>query len=104
MSVPAPALPLAFTGERMVPTACDLLTEAFHWQRYAFFRPWYAGARVVDAASGEGYAVTPDVTQSQPLTVGQPTEFHWTVTAQPGARGPLRADVGADDHSAAVIN
>ncbi len=54
MSVAAPA-PLAWTGERMVPTASDLMTEAFHWQRYTFFRPWYAGARVVDAASGEGY-------------------------------------------------
>ena len=39
----------------MVPTACDLLTEAYHWQRYTYFRPWYAGRRVVDAASGEGY-------------------------------------------------
>ena len=55
MSVAAPAVPLAWTGERMVPTASDLLTEAYHWQRYAYFRPWYAGKRVVDAASGEGY-------------------------------------------------
>lgn len=55
MSVAVPTAPLAWTGERMVPTASDLLTEAFHWQRYAFFRPWYAGVRVVDAASGEGY-------------------------------------------------
>lgn len=55
MSAAAPPAPLAWTGERMVPTASDLLTEAFHWQRYAYFRPWYAGARVVDAASGEGY-------------------------------------------------
>lgn len=46
--------------------------------------------------SGDGYTVTPGETQAQPLTVGQPTEFHWTVTAQPNARGPLRADVGAD--------
>ncbi len=46
--------------------------------------------------SGDGFAVTPDDTQSAPLTVGQPTQFHWTVTAQPGAKGPLHADVGAD--------
>jgi GT2 family glycosyltransferase len=39
----------------MVPNASDLVTEAFHWQRYTYFRPWYSGARVVDAASGEGY-------------------------------------------------
>ena len=55
MSAAAPTAPLAWTGERMVPNASDLVTEAFHWQRYTYFRPWYAGARVVDAASGEGY-------------------------------------------------
>src|SRR3954463_10617318 len=46
---------LAFTGERMVPHASDIATELFHWQRYLFFRPWYEGKKVVDAASGEGY-------------------------------------------------
>jgi hypothetical protein len=46
--------------------------------------------------SGDGFAVTPDDTQSAPLTEGQPTEMHWTVTAQPGAKGPLHADIGAD--------
>ncbi len=46
--------------------------------------------------TGEDYAITPGETQAQPLTVGQPTEFHWTATAQPNAKGPLRADVGAD--------
>ena len=55
-----------------------------------------ASANVTALLSGDGYAITPDETQSQPLTVGQPTEFHWTVTAQPDAKGPLRADVGAD--------
>ena len=48
------------------------------------------------ALSGEGYAVSPDETQSLPLAAGQPTEFHWAVTAQPNAKGPLHADVGAD--------
>ncbi len=46
--------------------------------------------------SGEGYAVTPDETQSLPLAAGQATEFHWAFTAQPNAKGPLHADVGAD--------
>jgi len=46
---------LTFTGERMVPHASDIFTELFHWQRYLFFRPWYEGRRIVDAASGEGY-------------------------------------------------
>jgi GT2 family glycosyltransferase len=55
MSAAALPAPLAWTGERMVPTASDLLTEAFHWQRYTYFRPWYMKARIVDAASGEGY-------------------------------------------------
>lgn len=47
--------PLTFTGERMVPHASDIATELFHWQRYLYFRPWYEGKKVVDAASGEGY-------------------------------------------------
>jgi GT2 family glycosyltransferase len=46
---------LAWTGERMVPTRSDAATELFHWQRYLFFRPWYEGKRVYDAACGEGY-------------------------------------------------
>ncbi len=55
-----------------------------------------ASVNMTALLAGDGYAVAPDETQSQPLTVGQPTEFHWTVTAQPGARGPLHADMGAD--------
>jgi GT2 family glycosyltransferase len=47
--------PLSFTGERMVPHVSDIATELFHWQRYLYFRPWYEGKTVVDAASGEGY-------------------------------------------------
>ncbi|HWD41137.1 MAG TPA: methyltransferase domain-containing protein [Fimbriimonas sp.] len=46
---------LPWTGERMVPCASDIATEMFHWQRYLFFRPWYVNAKVIDAASGEGY-------------------------------------------------
>jgi hypothetical protein len=55
-----------------------------------------ASVNMTAILSGDGFAVTPDDTQSSPLTTGQPTEFHWTVTAQPGAKGPLHADVGAD--------
>ncbi len=46
---------LAWTGERMVPCQSDAATELYHWQRYLYFRPWYDGAKIVDAASGEGY-------------------------------------------------
>ncbi len=46
--------------------------------------------------AGDGYAVTPDAAQSQPLTVGQPIEFHWTVIRQPEGKGPLTAQVRAD--------
>lgn len=46
---------IAWTGERMVPHASDAATELYHWQRYLFFQPWYVGAKVIDAASGEGY-------------------------------------------------
>lgn len=45
--------------------------------------------------SGDGFAVHPEEPASLPLKVGQPTEFHWTVSAQPGAKG-LHADLGAD--------
>jgi hypothetical protein len=55
-----------------------------------------ASVNMTAVLSGEGFSVTPDETQSVPLTVNQPTEFRWTVTAQPGAKGPLHADVGAD--------
>ncbi|CAN5188945.1 hypothetical protein BH09PSE2_BH09PSE2_23800 [soil metagenome] len=55
-----------------------------------------ASVNMTSVLAGDGFSVTPDDTQSQPLTVGQPTEFHWTVTAQPGAKGPLHADVCAD--------
>jgi hypothetical protein len=54
-----------------------------------------ASVNMTALLSGDGFAVTPDDTQSAPLTIGQPTEFHWTVTAQQGAKGPLHADVGA---------
>lgn len=46
---------LEWTGERMIPGASDAATELYHWQRYLYFRPWYENARVIDAASGEGY-------------------------------------------------
>ncbi len=55
-----------------------------------------ASVNMTSVLSGDGFSVTPDETQSQPLTVGQATEFRWTVTAQPGAKGPLHADIGAD--------
>ena len=54
-----------------------------------------AAVNLTAVLSGDGYAVTPDATQSQPLVAGQPTEFHWSVTAQPDAKG-LHADMGAD--------
>jgi len=55
-----------------------------------------ASVNMTALLSGDGFSVTPDDTQSAPLTTGQPTEFHWTVTAMAGAKGPLHADVGAD--------
>ena len=39
----------------MIPFVSDYATQATHWQRYLFFRPWYEDAIVVDAACGEGY-------------------------------------------------
>lgn len=46
---------LAWTGERMIPFVSDYATQATHWQRYLYFRPWYEDAMVIDAACGEGY-------------------------------------------------
>ena len=48
-------LPLSFNGERMMPFQCPQETEAFHWQRYLYFRSWYEDSRVIDAGCGEGY-------------------------------------------------
>ena len=53
MSTTTPTLP--WTGERMIPFVSDYATQATHWQRYLYFRPWYEDAVVVDAACGEGY-------------------------------------------------
>lgn len=55
MSIPTSQPKLAWTGERMIPGVCDPATEMFHYQRYLYFRPWYADRKVIDAASGEGY-------------------------------------------------
>ena len=55
-----------------------------------------ASVNLTAVLAGEGFAVTPGETQSQPLTPGEITEFHWTVTAQPNAKGSLHADMGAD--------
>jgi GT2 family glycosyltransferase len=41
----------------MIPHEADPATELFHWQRYLYFRPWYVDAKVIDAASGEGYGL-----------------------------------------------
>ena len=55
-----------------------------------------ASVNMTALLSGDGFAVSPDDMQSAPLVAGQPNVFHWTVTAQPSAKGPLHADVGAD--------
>ncbi len=51
---------------------------------------------LTSALTGDGYAVTPIEPQSQPLTLGEQTVFHWKVTAQPNAKGPLQASLHAD--------
>jgi len=45
---------LAFTGERFMP-GCVREIWYEHWHRYVFARPFAVGARVLDAACGEGY-------------------------------------------------
>lgn len=54
-----------------------------------------ASANLTARLAGDGYTVLPGDAQAQPLQAGQPTRFQWTVTAEPHARGPLQAQVGA---------
>jgi glycosyltransferase involved in cell wall biosynthesis/GT2 family glycosyltransferase/ubiquinone/menaquinone biosynthesis C-methylase UbiE len=63
--LPRPALPLAFTGERM--TSCvDGQIEFEHYHRYCLARDLCEGRDVLDVASGEGYgsALLADVARS----------------------------------------
>lgn len=48
-------LPLDWTGERMVPEACDEDTFLEHVYRYKFAIPFIVGKDVLDIACGEGY-------------------------------------------------
>lgn len=41
----------------MIPFQCDIAIEAPHWQRYTYFRSWYADAFIIDAGCGEGYGI-----------------------------------------------
>lgn len=51
----APVAAPVSVPERMVPYQTTFADEMMHWQRYLFFRPWYEGNKVADAACGEGY-------------------------------------------------
>lgn len=46
---------MEFTGERLVPGACDPDLENEHLARYCFAEPLCAGRRVLDAGCGVGY-------------------------------------------------
>ena len=46
--------------------------------------------------AGDGFAVTPEEAQSQPIAIGQPIVFRWKVTPQANAKGPLQAEVTLD--------
>lgn len=52
--LPAPAVPLDFTGERMT-SAAEGQIEFDHYHRYCFTRDLCDGRDVLDVASGEGY-------------------------------------------------
>jgi len=55
-----------------------------------------ASVNLTALLSGAGFVIVPGEVQAQPLVLGKQTEFRWTITSQPGAKGPLHADVGAD--------
>ena len=54
-----------------------------------------ASAALTSRLAGDGYVVIPDASQRQVIVAGQPTVFHWTATQEPGARGALQAQLGA---------
>ncbi len=55
MSVADPIAPFALAGEFACPTSLDPMIEARLWQRLTFFRPWYAGNKVLEIGAGEGF-------------------------------------------------
>ena len=57
--------------------------------------PADAALDVTAALTGSGFRIEPLEPQSQPLLAGQPTVFHWTVTATAKRHGSLRADICA---------
>lgn len=50
-----PVPPMEYTGERMVPEACEADTFWEHVYRYRFAARYAKGKRVLDVACGEGY-------------------------------------------------
>ena len=57
--------------------------------------PADAALDITAALTGSGFRIEPLEPQSQPLLAGQPTVFHWTVTAIAKRHGSLRADICA---------
>ena len=54
-----------------------------------------ASARLTGYLSGEGFVIVPEEAQSQPVRPGEPTVIAWTIKPLPGARQPLKVQVGA---------
>lgn len=46
--------PFAPSGPRAPASTQNIQSDLYERKRYAFFRPWFSGARVVDAGCGEG--------------------------------------------------
>lgn len=103
-SATKPTSDLPWTGERMIPHLSDAATELFHWQRYLYFRPFYVGAKVIDAASGEGYGLNYAATFATSAT-----GFDIATDAVEHANGRYTSarfsvsDVCAADYSAASV-
>ncbi len=53
-------------------------------------------ANLTAALSGEGFTITPQEPQAQPIAIGLPIVFRWKVTPQADARGPIQADISAE--------
>lgn len=104
MSKAAPEPTLAWTGERMIPGHCDPATEMFHYQRYLYFRPWYADRKVIDAASGEGYGTNYAslwATQAQGIDISKEAVAH--ASSRYDAPTYAQKDVCEVDYSSADL-
>lgn len=78
--------PLVDTSKCVIPFVSSLSAQTYAWQRYLFFRPWYANAKVVELGFGEGYGLD-YVSTFAASAVGYEADSHLVEHAQRKYRG-----------------